>query len=478
MVREFVWHELEENIKSPRAISMLLVAISLIPVSGYLNYRALVNSRNSLSMLRENYKQEFLQTPWNRIIKGDTPILGFREPSYLFAFSNGIEAELPITVEFGRLRLRYTYQNEGTASGVLRKVDLEEIIGIIFSLLALFFTHNAVSGEKESGTLRLILANNIARHEILLGKLIGNVLLLSVPLLAGFLMGMTILGLHDSAFISGQVLLRTGLLLIPSLLFLFVVVSFGILVSCLTLNSKTSLALSFLLWTFFVLVVPNISRLAGPLLRPVEPEYVHERAITAKMEEYKNEKSERLREIYQRYMVDPSNEEFWKKYADLRSPIIDEIDGKYERQLEALEEDYYKRKLDQKMTILALSRISPLSSFRYMFSSICGTSDLLEEEFFNWAKLRQKMLAKGVYGAFINDSVTVEPSFRDKVPNTVIGNIRGAQPLNKDEIVSDGLWSPRNLSVRSILIDFIWLMSIGLAFFISSYFAFIKYDVR
>jgi ABC-type transport system involved in multi-copper enzyme maturation permease subunit len=478
MLREFIKIEILENIKSPRTIGMFLVTSILIPMSIFLNYRTLVDMRNNLSTFRERYREELLQAPWNKIMNGDTPILGYRDPSYLFVYSNGVEAEMPISVEFNRFFLKYRYQNEDKSSNMLGKVDIEEIIAIIFSILALFFTYNAVSGEKESGTLKLILSNNIPRYEIILGKLIGNFMLLSTPLFVGFLISIIMLGFMNVTFITGQVLIRTLLLLIPTFLYILVLVSFGIFISCLTSNSKTSLAISFFLWIFIVLVIPNLSRLAGPILRPVQSEYVHERAVRAKMQEYRKDKSEKLKEIFQKCMVDPSNEKLWNEYTDLRAPIMNELDKNYEAQMGALEEDFNKKRLDQRKIILLMSRISPLSSFRYIFSSICGTSDLIKEEFFNRSKLQQKLIMKGLFDGFINDSVQVDSAFRGKVPNAVIGNIRGKKVPPKEDIFEYGFMTLKNPSIKSVLPDLIWLSFIGLASFMGAYLLFVKYDVR
>ena len=54
------------------------------------------------------------------------------------------------------------------------KVDWAFIIGYVLSLIALLFTFDAVSSERERGTLRLMLANSVPRHTILIGKFLGG----------------------------------------------------------------------------------------------------------------------------------------------------------------------------------------------------------------------------------------------------------------------------------------------------------------
>jgi ABC-type transport system involved in multi-copper enzyme maturation permease subunit len=52
-------------------------------------------------------------------------------------------------------------------------VDLVFVVTILMSLVALIFAYDAVSGEKEDGP-KLVLANGVPRHRILLGKVIGG----------------------------------------------------------------------------------------------------------------------------------------------------------------------------------------------------------------------------------------------------------------------------------------------------------------
>jgi len=52
--------------------------------------------------------------------------------------------------------------------------DFLFIVTIIMSLLAILFSYDTISGERQSGTLRLVIANSISRTKILFGKFIGG----------------------------------------------------------------------------------------------------------------------------------------------------------------------------------------------------------------------------------------------------------------------------------------------------------------
>ena len=50
------------------------------------------------------------------------------------------------------------------------KVDWEFIIGYVLSFVGLLFVFDSISGERQQGTMRLILSNSIPRYTVLLGK--------------------------------------------------------------------------------------------------------------------------------------------------------------------------------------------------------------------------------------------------------------------------------------------------------------------
>jgi hypothetical protein len=83
-----------------------------------------------------------------------------------------------------------------------------------------------------------------------------------------------------------------------------------------------------------------------------------------------------------------------------------------------------------------------------------------------------------LFDNFINDAVQTDPAFKGKVPNAVIGNIPGRTLLGKEALLGFE-FDPLKVSfIQSVFPDLLWLSFIGLAFFISAYFSFVKYDVR
>ena len=103
------------------------------------------------------------------------PGLLYKKPSTLRFCADGGEPFLPNVVGgaflwsisgglkgFWRLNYPSTTPNLTDIRPNVTKVDWAFIIGYVLSLIAILFTFDTVSGERERGTLRLILANPIS----------------------------------------------------------------------------------------------------------------------------------------------------------------------------------------------------------------------------------------------------------------------------------------------------------------------------
>ena len=138
-----------------------------------------------------------------------------------------------------------------------RAIDWVCIIGGLLSLMALLFTFDAFIGEKERGTLMLVMAQSLPRHTLLLGKFLGAMLALAIVLSLAIIVNLLIvialsqmnLGLVEAGRLIGMV----GL----ALLYLACFVGLGLWVSIRSSTTRSSLVGVLLLWTCGVLLWPS-----------------------------------------------------------------------------------------------------------------------------------------------------------------------------------------------------------------------------
>lgn len=138
-------------------------------------------------------------------------------------------------------------------------IDFIGIITIIMSLLAILFTHDACTREREHGTLKLQLSNDISRAVMLWGKVCGSYLTLMPVILFCFILSTLFILFNPNVSFSIQDWFRAGILFAACFVYLSVFIFIGLLISTRVKSSTTSIVICLFLWVFFVFLVPNLS---------------------------------------------------------------------------------------------------------------------------------------------------------------------------------------------------------------------------
>jgi len=147
-------------------------------------------------------------------------------------------------------------------------IDLTFVLGILMSLAALIFSYDAISGEKEDGTLKLMLANGVPRAKVVLAKIVGGTVILWIPFLVSLAVGLIFLLLHPRISWTGSDWGALVMLLAGAFIYIGLFVGLGLLVSARHASSSSSILTCLFLWVLFVLVVPNLSPYVASLIRP------------------------------------------------------------------------------------------------------------------------------------------------------------------------------------------------------------------
>lgn len=145
---------------------------------------------------------------------------------------------------------------QGTRFGGFRATALgmESTVGLLIPILALMLSYATIAGERENGSLQLLLTMPVTRLEIVLGKFAGLGAVLTLALVAG--LGASALVIVATAgadgsdaflvFLSGAILMALAFL------------SIGIFFSTLVARRSTALGLAVFVWFFFDLIYDAI----------------------------------------------------------------------------------------------------------------------------------------------------------------------------------------------------------------------------
>ncbi|MXV75288.1 ABC transporter permease subunit [Candidatus Poribacteria bacterium] len=188
-----------------------------------------------------------------------------RPPNPLSLFSAGLDKRLGSTFDIYHGFVPMISDGsarslDNTFLNLFSKSDLVLIFQIVLSLMALLFAYDAIAGDWESGTLRLVISHPVRRGSILLAKYIGAIVCLLLPVLMSLLMVLILLSTVDSIQLDGEDFLRIGGIILTTTIYLSAFYLIGLLISTATRRTATSLMLCMFLWVALVLVYPNWSR--------------------------------------------------------------------------------------------------------------------------------------------------------------------------------------------------------------------------
>jgi len=324
--------------------------------------------------------------------------------------------------------------------------DFIYIINIVLSLLALLFSFDCISGEKEDQTLKLMLTNSVPRDVILFGKWIGGTISIMLPFLAAFSLGILLVVLRKDVSFTGEAPVRIALILGASMLYIAVFFLLGLLFSAFTERSSTSLILSLFAWVFFVLVIPNISPV---IARQIVPLKTPDQIVR---------ESERIEEDLRHEAMKEQNEE---KRKELWEKMKEDVPKK----VRALEERWLNGLQRQTAMAANISRISPSANYVYITTSVAGTglADYIKqkEEIFRYrsdlSSARNKFLKSDKSKPIPVLYVKID---QDKVP---VFQEKGIE------------WSD---SVNNVIWDFVILFAYLAVFFMVTFIRFLNYDVK
>jgi ABC-type transport system involved in multi-copper enzyme maturation permease subunit len=349
-------------------------------------------------------------------------------PHPLSIFAKGLEESLTRSFEAGSTGIEV---RAGQASGnvifsFFPAPDLAYIIKVVLSLVALLFGFDAVSREKEAGTLKLTLANAVSRSALLLGKWAGNVLCLTVPFLLVTGLGLAVMSFDPDLRLSPAAFGRLALVLAAGLVYIALFLSLGLLVSSLVRRSATSLVVLLLVWSVLVFILPNL----GTLLARQIVDVPSVKALSEKREQIWT------REVLLTYTDQGS-------WGSRIMAMNDEFDR--------LEEDY-RLKFDRLVRLSrAINRISPAASFMDAATEIAGTG--VGEE----TRLKAEVTR---YKNQVLPSLAQDRTARQAPAFTY-------RPRPLAEILADGG-----------LVDLAWLIVFNVILFAAGYAAFIRTDPR
>lgn len=178
-------------------------------------------------------------------------------------------------------------------------MGLTSNISFIAPLLGIALAYDALSSERERGTLRLLLARPIYRENIVNGKILGGFIAISIAIVTATIISSALtIVLWGAAPILGD-LVRLAVFILLSIMFTMCYYSISFFFSSVLRKSSRSAIVSISIWVFFTIILPIIAGLIAssilgppPAFTPTPRNQTATPGVTI---------SEEVREYYRRY---------------------------------------------------------------------------------------------------------------------------------------------------------------------------------
>lgn len=133
-------------------------------------------------------------------------------------------------------------------------VSLSSLSIFFIPLIALLLAYDSIVGEAERGTLTLLLVYPISRNQIIIGKFIGHLILLSLAILVGYSAAGLAIALSSEVSFLEHNWQSFIMLLFSSIILGAVFLSVGYVISAGVKDGSTAAAIAIGVWLVFVLL--------------------------------------------------------------------------------------------------------------------------------------------------------------------------------------------------------------------------------
>jgi ABC-type transport system involved in multi-copper enzyme maturation permease subunit len=508
MLKTLIKKEMIETVYDLRFVIASLLFIILIPLSMFVNRIDYEQRLSAYQQESQIWRARHGTPKWgSKDVEGH----GFRAPPVLSVFVLGLDPYLPdkVVTDFSSVFRTVKESNTDRALAVLLgQIDFRFCMVYVVSLMALVFTFNTVSGERERGTLRLLIASSVPRGTLLFCKWLSKTLVLIVPFLVAVCIALLVLNASPQIDLNTpQLVYSIAVILGISLLLIICMTALGVCLSTYATGSLQSITLLLTAWVILVLGIPKVTPMIANIIHRPESRRVigmrktiltedlmaefydrREKEVVRLSNQKKKEldawaKQERAkiqsylatpkgqednqalqRELKERQLelrfqhspwVIAMNNDLWRQYRH-RIPLeLEKIEAQYQNQLQATH-----------TLTMVLSRLSCLSCYIYTIADLAGTGIHEPRNYMDNAKRYQEQISQLIYNNIIVNkrSLSWEKGYNPSQAPT-FPDMQYARP-NLRTIIQRQIWDVSLLVFYSVL------------FYSLAFFRILKYDVR
>jgi hypothetical protein len=281
-----------------------------------------------------------------------------------------------------------------------------------------------------------------------------------------------------------------------------VVFCLGVLVSLFTRQPNSSLVLLLFLWILISLVIPKTSPMVAHILVPLRSEQSREKEVKAVLKSINKEQIGEESKLYKQCLAeagdDPEPEEKNQKRIRITSsnfgretqavrdlydqrvgPIREKYKGMKEKAETRIRDAYNKRRDLQLGLSRLISQLSPVSSYVYAVTELCGTGFSELDNFRDHSEAYYQNVKRAVYDLWETKTYYMGAGHYTSSTEPKKGvDFKALRGKKRPELYfSQYRMIPFAVRVRNILFDVLLTFIYGVLFFSITYVKFIRYDM-
>ena len=380
--------------------------------------------------------------------------IGVSNPEYKFGYSWSENWQLQYPQDTSR-------KNDSLPN--FTELDWTFIIGLVMSFMAILFTYDAISGERETETLSLLMANPVSRAIVLLAKFIGAFLSLMVPLVMGILLNLLIVNASDLVSLNGSEWGRVGIIVVISAIYISIFLWLGLFISSQFSDSSSSLLILLLIWIVFVVLIPNTMGVLASGFKQVPTKNEISRIKKATEDEI----DQRHKEDDRLYRTgspsdDPPKTAVLRLWADYLNERADAKSRMYD---EHLNKQFAQVEFTQQIT-----RFSPASIYKYAVESLAGTGFAMHKRFVQQARRYRQQ--------FVDFIQSEDRSDKESYHVYLVEEGLSQKPVAFNSIPKFSDKLPLGVTFQSAALDMTLLVLLMLLLFMAAVLGFMRSDVK
>jgi ABC-type transport system involved in multi-copper enzyme maturation permease subunit len=437
------------NFKTPVALVIMTLLLLLSAHALAIDYRNRLNNwsvnqdsqREPIAGGRVSYELSDGSFSHGVSFSHPSPI---QPPQPFSALIKGMDGEMDRTVSVSQRIVIGARSGELATSALFDTPDTSFVVKLLVSLFALMFSLDAAPREKESGTLRTMLAQPIRRRDLILSKSLGASISLLAPFAIAYFVEIIYLHLAHGLLNDRQDLARAVLIFGFVSLYGIVFVHIGLFISTITIRTRIAVTAALLTWATIVLILPDASVLMAKLLT-LPPSY--------------NQLNARLREARRQILQEEAEA---NSAARTDRPSRQSLPRIYE--IERQETDNYiaSKKVQQRRARL-FAALSPTGALTFGLSDLAGTGMDAYNSYLDLLRSSRDVMLDA-----LKRSLDLSRQEGDKLMQEAIETVEDRQRRAE----------PLKASLRSSIIPITSLLAWAVLFGLASYWQFKRYDVR